>query len=446
MKFFYKITALIFSLILTFTVCACQFEVSDRGSSSNSGSSSASQGSASQSEPQDPVIESARVNLMAGFTAADTGVATLDEGFTKVYNEFAVNIFKEVYGGENELLSPLSIQVALAMVANGAAQETLDKMQSVLFGGKSVGVYNDYAKAYLAALRNYDKVSVKVANAVWFKNTPSLTVKERFLQTNADYYGATAYKAPFDQTTLNDINGWVKEHTDGMIDKVLEEINPLALLYLLNAVAFDAEWSVQFEEAFEDTFKNAAGEKQTVDMMNDKVYAYLENDVATGFIKTYKGGRFAFSCMLPKDGETLDSVVASLSGEALTAFFRSRKSERTYLKMPKFKLDYSVKLNEVLSALGMGLAFNPDFADFSEMATLIGGNIYVGNVIHKTAIEVTEVGTRAAAVTAVTMEGATASWGDEPTHYVYLNRPFIYFLLDTRTLTPLFMGEISSLS
>ncbi len=398
-------------------------------------------GSHSANEPYIPQPASGKTtDLMLGYTAGDVQAVALENAYRSAYNAFTADLFKRLYEGKNELISPLSIQLALSMTANGAAGATKTQMEAALFGGDDLDVFNAYNMSYVKSITEQTNVRINVANSIWFKDDPLFTVKGEFLQKNADYYDAAAYKSPFNDDTLKDINGWVSNKTDGMIDKILDDISKDAIMYLINAVLFDAEWSMKFEAESDEYFTCADGTKKQMTIMRDEVSGYLESDFAEGFVKYYKGGRFAFAAMLPKDGYTVKSVVESLTGEKLTSYFASKVSDMVALKMPKFKLDYEADLNDYLIAMGMEDAFDPNSADFSKLGAYNDANIYIDFVKHKTAIEVGEAGTKAAAVTAVGIAKGTAVMPEPKIHYVYLTRPFIYFLLDTETNTPLFMG------
>ena len=135
---------------------------------------------------------------------------------------------------------------------------TLALIENKIYGGK-LDVFNAYNMSYVQSITGQSDIAIKVANSIWFKEDPYFTVKDAFLQTNADYYNAAAYKSPFDNQTLADINGWVSNKTDGMIDKILDDISKDAIMYLINAVLFDAEWSYKFEEEQDEYFTCADG-------------------------------------------------------------------------------------------------------------------------------------------------------------------------------------------
>ena len=325
--------------------------------------------------------------------------------------DFGVRLFKtSMEEGENTLISPLSVLYALAMTANGADGETLTQMEKVL--GTDVDNLNSYMLAYLELLPESKDYKMSLANSIWFKDDPNFAVEQSFLQTNADYYGAGAYKAAFDEGTRNDINNWVKEHTDGMIPEIIDEIPDEAIMYLVNALAFDAKWADEYEEhqIREGRFTMEDGTRQDVDMMHSEEYTYLEDEMATGFIKYYKDRKYAFVAMLPNEGVSVSQYVDSLTGEHLRELLNNPQDLTVFASIPKFETEYDIEMSEVLQEMGMTDAFDWRVADFSRLGTynVDGMNICINQVLHKTFISVSEQGTRAGAATAVEMvaEGA----------------------------------------
>ena len=362
--------------------------------------------------------------------------------------DFGVRLFKtSMEEGENTLISPLSVLYALAMTANGADGETLAQMEQVL--GMDVDNLNSYMLTYLNLLPEAKDYKMSLANSIWFKDDPNFAVEQSFLQTNADYYGAGAYKAAFDEGTRNDINNWVKEHTDGMIPEIIDEIPDEAIMYLVNALAFDAKWADEYEEhqIREGSFTMEDGTRQDVDMMHSEEYTYLEDDLATGFIKYYKDRRYAFVAMLPNEGVTVSQYVDSLTGEHLRELLNNPQDLTVFASIPKFETEYDIEMSEVLQEMGMTDAFDYRVADFSKLGTynVDGMNICINRVLHKTFISVTEQGTRAGAATAVEMvaEGAM-----EIVEYkeVILDRPFVYMLIDCETNLPFFIGTMMNVN
>ena len=362
--------------------------------------------------------------------------------------DFGVWLFKtSIEEGENTLISPLSVLYALAMTANGADGETLAQMEQVL--GMDVDNLNSYMLAYLELLPESKDYKMSLANSIWFKDDPNFTVEQSFLQTNADYYGAGAYKAAFDEGTRNDINNWVKEHTDGMIPEIIDEIPDEAIMYLVNALAFDAKWADEYEEhqIREGSFTMEDGTRQDVDMMYSEEYTYLEDDLATGFIKYYKDRRYAFVAMLPNEGVTVSQYVDSLTGEHLRDLLNNPQDVTVFASIPKFETEYDIEMSEVLQEMGITDAFDWRVADFSRLGTynVDGMNICINRVLHKTFISVTEQGTRAGAATAVEMvaEGAMEIVEFKE---VVLDRPFVYMLIDCETNLPFFIGTMMNVN
>ena len=362
--------------------------------------------------------------------------------------DFGVRLFKtSMEEGENTLISPLSVLYALAMTANGADGETLAQMEQVL--GMGVDNLNSYMLTYLDLLPETKDYKMSLANSIWFKDDPNFLVEQSFLQTNADYYGAGAYKAAFDEGTRNDINNWVKEHTDGMIPEIIDEIPDEAIMYLVNALAFDAKWADEYEEhqIREGRFTMEDGTRQDVDMMHSEEYTYLEDDMATGFIKYYKDRKYAFVAMLPNEGVSVSQYVDSLTGEHLRELLNNPQDLTVFASIPKFETEYDIEMSEVLQEMGMTDAFDWQVADFSRLGTynVDGMNICISRVLHKTFISVSEQGTRAGAATAVEMvaEGAMEIVEFKE---VVLDRPFVYMLIDCETNLPFFIGTMMNVN
>lgn len=374
-------------------------------------------------------------DLMQGITKGKGASKKPDSRFANVAASFALDLFKDEYkSGKNTLVSPLSVLTALAMTQNGAEGKTLSEMQKVLGG-----LDRDTLNAYLAAVAGKDS-ALKCANSIWVDS--KLDVKRAFLQKNADFYSAQAYKADFTSTrTVKEINSWVNKNTNGMIKKLVDEFDPLTVMVLMNALCLEAEWDDPYTDncVREGTFKNAKGNLVKAEYMYSQETEYIETENATGFVKRYKGDRFAFVALLPNEGTSIDSYIASLTGKGFLGALNSRKNTRVNTQMPKFKCEYSNSLVDTLKKMGMSTAFDGNRANFSSMATLKNENIYISDVIHKTFIEVAEKGTRAGAATAVIAAKSAAMPVEQPKE-VRLTRPFVYAIIDTRTNLPLFIG------
>lgn len=365
---------------------------------------------------------------------------TLDFSVRLLQNSMASTPEEEK--GENVLISPISILAALAMTANGAKGETLTQMEQVF--GVNMDNLNEEISAYITSSNQLKEIQLNIANSIWFKNDDSLMVNQDFLQKNADYYEASVYAADFDESTLEDINRWVDENTDGMIKEILKQIPADAVMYLINAVAFDAKWQEQYTEdaIHEKVFTKEDGTKQTVEFMFSEENIYLESENATGFMKNYKGGDYAFVAILPNEGITIEEYIASLDGESLYELLSNREKTVVNTFTPKFETEYDIELSKALEAMGMVDVFYGNKADLTGIGTSNVGNLFVSRVLHKTYICVDENGTKAGAATAVEIECESAM--DESPKQVHLDRPFVYMIMDTETYKPLFIGTMMS--
>ncbi len=279
------------------------------------------------------------------------------------------------------------------------------------------------------------------ANGIWYKNVETLHVKEEFLKQNKVLLDATAYKAPFNEETRTNINNWVSENTDGMIPEILKEIKEEDVMYLVNALSFDAEWQKIYteNEIRQDIFTTEDGKELIVPIMVSTESVYLEDELATGFMKYYKGEEYAFVALLPKEGVTVAEYVESLTADGLKKLLMEKSEETVNVSMPKFSVEYGLEMNDILKDLGMEKAFSEDDAEFSEMATSDLGNIYISRVNQKCFLSVDERGTKAGAATVVAMANKMAM---RERKVVNLNRPFVYLLIECNYNEPLFIGTM----
>lgn len=388
-------------------------------------------------------------DLTEGYEPESVNKREPDKAFIDSQTDFSVNLFKITANnkGENILISPLSVGLALAMTANGADNQTKSEMESLLCDGFGIQSLNEYFSSYVNSLDSGEKYKVSIANSIWFRDDENrLSVEKDFLQTNANYYSAQIYKTPFDKKTVRDINNWVKLHTDKTIDKIVDEINPNAVMYLINALAFDAEWEHVYEKSdiTNGTFTSYGGEKQDTEMMTSEERLYLCDENSTGFIKNYSGGKYSFAALLPNEGIDIYEYIQGLTGERLQNTLDGAQASAVKATMPKFSYEYESSLNDALKKLGMNSAFDESKADFSKMGKSSNGNLYISEVKHKTFICVDERGTKAGAVTSVAMDNGAAD--PMSMHSVKLDRPFVYMIFDNDTNLPLFIGAVTDIN
>lgn len=375
-------------------------------------------------------------DLTEGISKNESASKAPDDEFKAAASSFAAELFKDNYSkGKTTLVSPLSVLTALALVQNGAQGDTLAQLEQAL-GGLDRDTLNAYMRAYCDFLTESEEL--KIANSVWTDS--SAEAKRAFLQKAVDSYSAQLFSAPLsDPKTVESINSWVKKNTDGMIPKIIEKADRYAVMMLVNAIAFDAKWETPYKRSDIEKleFTSYSGSKKKTDFMCSTENVYLKDGGTVGFMKPYKNGRFAFAALLPDENTGIDDYVASLSGDKLMKIFSSAKrgnEVNVNVKMPKFRAEYSAQLIDTLKKMGVKDAFDSKTADFSSL--IENRDAYIATVVHKTFIEVDENGTRAAASTLV---GADTMSLMEP-YSVFLNRPFVYMIVDTETNLPLFIG------
>lgn len=384
-------------------------------------------------------------DLMRDITRKEVDGKNPDDEFKSAYLNFTAELFKKSVekskndGEGNALISPFSVMVALSMTANGAGGNTLSEMEEVLGKNIDIETLNKYLYTYIESLYSGEKCKLSVANSIWLRDTTSLSVKKNFLQKNMDYYNAAIYKSMFDEKGVADINSWVKKHTDGMIEKLVDKIDDDTMMLLINAVAFDAEWAKKYDVIYEGNFTSFAGDRRTVEMMRSLEEKYIDDGSATGFIKEYKGGKYSFVAILP-NSEDIYSYVENMTAESIERLLSGVSYEPVKTAMPKFSSDFSISMEECLEEMGIKDAFSA-IADFSEMSE---NNLSISRVIHKTHITVNEKGTKAAAVTGVTMTN-TAVAPPVPTKEVVLDRPFVYMIIDNENNMPIFIGMVTDI-
>ncbi len=212
---------------------------------------------------------------------------------------------------------------------------------------------------------------------------------------------------------------------------------------MINAIVFEAEWERIYTEydIREGFFTALDGSQQKAEFMHSEESAYLDDGRAIGFIKPYAGNLYSFAALLPNEGVDLGDYIAGLSGNGFLETIAGAQSTPVAATLPKFSYDYRIKMNEALKIMGMPRAFSPWEADFSKLGRSSRGNIFIGEVLHKTFIRVDERGTKAGAVTKVEMK-------DEAyieTKSVVLDRPFVFAIIDNASNLPLFIGSLAEI-
>jgi serpin B len=381
-------------------------------------------------------------DLMAGIRAADwpNPPDDMDEALRSSVLNFSWTMLKASAANEgNVLISPASIYLALAMAMNGARADTLQAMRDTLAAeGMTEEEFDAACRDWISMLRvQSDKTELAVANSVWFRQ--GYDVAKGFLQTNADYFDAAARALDFDAPEAVDtINAWVEEQTRGVIDRIVEEISPNVMMYLINAVYFKSDWQTPFEAAhtFDGSFAAPGGEVTVPFMHSEREISYAELNGAQGVLLPYDDGRFSFFAVLPPQDTSVRDYISGMDGAGIAALLAAMGTGNVSLTLPKFETSYEDRLINELSAMGMGVAFSQD-ADFSGMNSQGASDLYISDVVHKTYCRVDELGTEAAAVTSVEMEAKGMPIFDAEIRF---DRPFVYGIVDTASGAPLFLG------
>lgn len=381
-----------------------------------------------------------------------------DKIFAESYTGFAIQLFKNTYkAGKNTMISPYSVINALAMTANGASGDTLTQMEHILCAtadnagknGREDGTL-DLLNRELQRLRTSmpkDKNNyLYTANSIWYKDSDENFVPaDDFLEQSALFYQADIFASAFDEKTAKDINRWIDRRTDGMIQDILDQIPQNAVMYLVNAVAFDGEWQDVYEkdQVQDADFYDMNGSKSTVSMMYSEECSYLKEEHATGFAKPYKE-RFDFVALLPDEDTDIRTYVSQMDGETFLKTINQSNDTMVEVGLPKFSAETKTELSEVLEKMGMQNAFDEKKADFSGMGYCKNGaNLYINRILHQTKIDVDELGTKAGAATVVEM--VSESCMEQIPEYVILDRPFVYAIVDRETGIPIFIGAVDVL-
>jgi serine protease inhibitor len=371
-------------------------------------------------------------------------LSVLEKKVVQSDNKLGFKIFNEINKSEkdnNLFISPASISFALAMAYNGANGSTREAMQSVLeMQGLSQQEINENFNSLMNLLQNIDpKVIIQIANSVWYRQ--GKTFEESFFNDCKKYFNAEITGMNFSNPEAADIiNGWVDKNTNGMIKQIVDKpIDPDVVMYIINAIYFKASWTYRFEEnkTRDDNFTLSNGKTKPCKMMSQSArYLYYDDNDFQAIDLPYGKNGYSMTIFLPKPGIDINNFVSRLNQENYENWLTKFKKDSVELFMPKFKLEYEILLNDVLTSLGMGVAFSGN-ADFTNMYKL--GGIYISKVKHKTFIDVNEEGTEAAGVTSI--EFREVSLPVVPR--VYINRPFVFMIRENKSQTILFMGKIS---
>ena len=381
-------------------------------------------------------------NLMADIIPNEPETKVIGYEFSTAQYAFTATLLNNLAEEKEQfMVSPYSLSNAFALLMGGANGQTKDEIADLVAGNMESGRYN----ACLAYYNNNQKDSLLSKNSVWYKNDSRLNVNKDFLQLNADYFGADAYKINFDESGKQSVNSWAEKATKGEIKNLVDRFKKDSVMLLINALTFSSNWHNPYNNnsivdgeftAFDKSVKKAQ-------MMYSNENMYISYNGATGFMKPYENGDYLFAAILPEENTDIFTFMKDIDGTDIKNMLDSAEQTSVRTALPKFKMEYSAELNEMLMNAGIKTAFDEEKADFSKMGTYKGGNIYLDEVLHKTYINVDNMGTTAGAVTKIEMATKTSLDRNEET--VILNRPFMFMILDAKSMLPIFAGAVTTL-
>ena len=376
-------------------------------------------------------------------------------GYVEAGNNMSFRFLKELYDEENLVCSPLSLQYALAMAANGASGETLQEIIDFLgYGEEGIEALNEYSKILLEQLPAVDlNVDLKVTDALLVNDMfPLLPSFKKTVETN--YYAAVDNMDFSDPKQIAArINDWAKTNTNGFIDKLIDpsEISPEAVAFIMNALYFKAKWagnkySPMFREegTRSEDFHLKDGKTVKAKMMrNTRYHEYAEMDGYKVLVLPYANGKFKMYVLLPDEND-IEGMIEKLQTTSWSEIRANLKQDaEVHVKLPKFNIENKHNLNDALNALGVKKAFQPSVAEFDMMFQQKSGYYYwISKVIQKSRIAVSEWGTEAGSVTVVEMDAATDAGPDQKHVYFYADHPFVFVIGEKTSGTILFEGVV----
>ena len=370
-----------------------------------------------------------------GYLSNPDIVSELTQDAVSANRSFALAMYQQLLSDQkNVFFSPLSIQLALATTANGAANSTLKEMLDVI-RYPDVEKMNELSRMTQSFLLNQSD-AYSINNSIWIKEDYRIKVKQSFLNDVVKHYGAMVAVLDFGQSSAAPtINAWVKENTKGRIEEVVKgPIDPLTVMFLINTLTFGAKWDVPFDKKLtkNDSFLNLADKIQYV--VGSQRLPYYEDEQAQMTAFLTKDQKQEVIVILPRlnvdlSTEDIDEYLSKTLTESLVA-----------IQLPKVMIQTEVELKDTLGQMGMPSAFLDYVADFSNMATdAKADGLHIFSVLHKTFWMLDEEGTEAAAVTKVEMQIKSSPVGD---YYFIVNRPFTVVIKDKASGLILFMGHI----
>ena len=376
--------------------------------------------------------------------AKDSAPTVIQHEMPDNNNDFACNLFRSICkqkgGDTSTIVSPISVGYLLGMLNEGAYGETRRQINNVLGMGGSVKDINKYFKKMMGEAQSVDpSVTLKTANCI--EVVSGYRINPQYKADMQNYYNALVDAVSYNESSiLNKINNWCKTHTDGMIPELLKkgELHPNRRMYLLNAVYFKASWTDQFDPMSTSDIDFITLDGKTVKrpmMHRHGMAVYGKNDLCKMLCLPYGNKAYSMVVLLPNEGKTTDDIIRNLSAQKLKEWQSQMRTEEVNILMPRFTTESETYLEDILSSMGMPRAFGGD-AEFPNMLKGYHDELYVSMMKQKAKIEVSEEGTKAAAVTVA----EDVAIGVNFYKYFYATRPFVYYIMEKNTGAIYFMG------
>lgn len=355
-------------------------------------------------------------------------------------NAFALNLFSQMKGFDSKVVSPMSVSYLMGMLANGADGQTRQEIMKAIGCEKvSLKDLNEFYQMMIARANHFDKATtINIADYIALNRQYQL--KDGFASTMKNYYQAGIESLDFSKaSTLKRINRWCSDHTDGMIPKIIEQVDADAVSYIMNAIYFNGTWTDKFDTR-QTKLENFQGYtrdiKKTQMMHRNGKYQYMDNADFAAVNLPYGNGSYSMTLILPNRGKSIDEVMAGLDAKKVSELGRSMDECVVDLKLPRFTISQETSLNDIIGKLGAPTMFTSG-ADFSNFAS---DNLSISKMLQKAKIKVSEEGTKASAVT-MAMVAMTALRPEPRKVEFHANRPFIYMITEHSTGAILFMGQ-----
>lgn len=362
--------------------------------------------------------------------------ATINKG-----NEFAVNLFKTQIDMQSKVISPLSVSYLMGMLANGADGDTQKEILTSLgVGDMTLQTLNESYRALLNSTATADKqTTINIAN--YIAADKHFSLKSDFRNTVGKMYDAGVESLDFSSSKAVDkINQWCSKQTNGMIPKIVDQLSASDVAVLMNAIYFEGTWETPFEKELtkEENFRGYTRDIKRVQMMHQEDnFSYLNNNTFEAVTLPYGNRTYNMTVLLPKEGVSIEEMMKQLDAQKIGSLYRDMEKCVVDLKLPKFTTSTEVVLNDAISKLGAPSIFT-GAANFKNMSD---ASIFISKMLQKAKIEVSEEGTKAAAITAG-MVAMTALNPDEPRHVKFhANRPFVYIITERHTGAIFFIGQ-----